>query len=88
MLCERVESPGLADFAFIVGDGGEAAVIDPRRDGEVCVLCGGGLRSMTAASLLRAAGRENVKVMLGGLGAWSSTACPVRLRAPNGEETT
>jgi hydroxyacylglutathione hydrolase len=54
--------------------------------GPVCVLCGGGLRSMTAASLLRAAGRDDVTVMLGGLGAWNSTACPVRLEAPETKE--
>jgi hydroxyacylglutathione hydrolase len=47
--------------------------------GRICVLCGGGLRSMTAASLLRAAGRDDVTVMLGGFAAWNSTTCPVRL---------
>ena len=31
---------------------------------------------MTAASLLRAAGRDDVTVMLGGLGAWNSTDVP------------
>jgi hydroxyacylglutathione hydrolase len=56
------------------------------REGQVCVLCGGGLRSMTAASLLRAAGRDNVSVMLGGLGAWNSTTCPVRLAAADLKE--
>lgn len=58
------------------------------RDGRVCVLCGGGLRSMTAASLLRGAGRDDVSVMLGGLEAWNSTTCPVRLGAAGGGERT
>ncbi len=56
------------------------------RERRLCVLCGGGLRSMTAASLLRAAGRDEVTVMLGGLGAWNSTTCPVRLGVPDGKE--
>ncbi|MCR3883288.1 MAG: MBL fold metallo-hydrolase [Methanothrix sp.] len=32
MLFERVESEGLAHYSYIVGDGNEALVIDPRRD--------------------------------------------------------
>lgn len=32
MFVERIESPGLAHLSWLVGDGGEAAVIDPRRD--------------------------------------------------------
>ncbi len=35
MLFERVESEGLAHYSYIVGDGNEAVVIDPRRDCEV-----------------------------------------------------
>ncbi|MGC9515863.1 MBL fold metallo-hydrolase [Methanocrinis sp.] len=35
MLFERVESEGLAHYSYIVGDRGEAVVIDPRRDCEV-----------------------------------------------------
>jgi hydroxyacylglutathione hydrolase len=37
MLFERIESPGLAHLSYLVGDGGVAAVIDPRRDCEVYV---------------------------------------------------
>ncbi len=37
MLFERIESPGLAHYSYLIGDGVEAVVIDPRRDGEVYV---------------------------------------------------
>jgi hydroxyacylglutathione hydrolase len=55
--------------------------------GRICVLCGAGLRSMTAASLLRAAGHDDVTVMLGGFAAWNSTTCPVRLEATDTKGT-
>ncbi len=32
MLFERIESEGLAHYSYVVGDGDEACVIDPRRD--------------------------------------------------------
>jgi len=32
VLFERVESEGLAHFSYLIGDGNQAAVIDPRRD--------------------------------------------------------
>jgi len=32
MLWERVESVGLAQYSYVIGDGNEALVIDPRRD--------------------------------------------------------
>ena len=37
MLFERIESKGLAHYSYIVGDGTEAIVIDPRRDCDVYV---------------------------------------------------
>ena len=37
MFLERVHSPGLAHISYIIGDGGHAAVIDPRRDCRVYV---------------------------------------------------
>jgi hydroxyacylglutathione hydrolase len=37
MLFERIESEGLAHYSYLVGDDGEAAVIDPRRDCSVYV---------------------------------------------------
>lgn len=37
MLFERIESQGLAHYSYIVGDGGEACVVDPRRDCSVYV---------------------------------------------------
>jgi hydroxyacylglutathione hydrolase len=35
MLIRRIESPGLAHYSYMIADGTDAAVIDPRRDGEV-----------------------------------------------------
>jgi len=32
MFLEKIKSEGLAHLSYIVGDGGKAAVIDPRRD--------------------------------------------------------
>jgi len=32
MLFERVKTPGIAHNAYVIGDGREAAVVDPRRD--------------------------------------------------------
>ena len=37
MLFERVESKGLAHYSYIVGDGKEAVVVDPRRDCDIYV---------------------------------------------------
>jgi len=35
VLFERIETPGLAHYSYIIGDGREALVIDPRRDAAV-----------------------------------------------------
>ena len=35
MLFERIFSEGLAHMSYIIGDAGKAAVIDPRRDGDI-----------------------------------------------------
>ena len=43
------------------------------------IFCGSGMRSMTAASLLENRLNSSVHVILGGLNAWSSTSCPVRI---------
>jgi hydroxyacylglutathione hydrolase len=32
MIIEKIASPGIAHFSYFIGSGGEAAVIDPRRD--------------------------------------------------------
>ena len=37
MLFERIESPGIAQYSYLVGDGAEAVVIDPRRDCDIYV---------------------------------------------------
>ncbi|CCU77803.1 Metallo-beta-lactamase family protein [Halanaerobium saccharolyticum subsp. saccharolyticum DSM 6643] len=46
-------------------------------DKPIYIFCGSGLRSMTAASLLKNEGFINQKVVLGGLIAWNSTTCPI-----------
>ncbi len=37
MLFERIASPGLAHYSYLIGDQGTAAVIDPRRDCDIYV---------------------------------------------------
>ncbi|MBU1750692.1 MAG: MBL fold metallo-hydrolase, partial [Chloroflexi bacterium] len=37
MLFERIESKGLAHYSYLIGDGQEAMVIDPRRDCDIYV---------------------------------------------------
>lgn len=37
MLFDRIESEGLSHYSYLIGQNGEAAVIDPRRDCEVYV---------------------------------------------------
>ena len=32
MLFNRIEAEGIAHYSYLIGDGGEAAVIDPRID--------------------------------------------------------
>ena len=41
MLFERFESKGLAHYSYLIGDGNQAAVIDPRCDGDVYVQTAG-----------------------------------------------
>ncbi len=47
------------------------------KDKPIYIFCGSGLRSTTAASLLKQNGFENINVILGGLEGWSSTTCPI-----------
>jgi len=47
------------------------------KDKPVYVFCGSGLRSMTAASLLKKHGWDDLHVILGGLSGWSSVTCPI-----------
>lgn len=37
MIFERIESEGLAHYSYLIGDGNQAAVVDPRRDARVYV---------------------------------------------------
>lgn len=47
------------------------------KDKPVYIFCGSGLRSMTAASLMKKEGFTNQRVVLGGLTAWNSSSCPI-----------
>ncbi len=47
------------------------------KDQEIYIFCGSGLRSMTAASLLKRDGWESLNVILGGIKGWNSTTCPL-----------
>jgi hydroxyacylglutathione hydrolase len=49
------------------------------RDRTIYIFCGSGLRSTTAASLLRREGWQDVVTVLGGLIGWESTTCPIDL---------
>ena len=45
------------------------------RKKDIYIFCGSGIRSMTAASLINAHLKAEVKVVLGGLSAWSASKC-------------
>ncbi len=46
---------------------------------EIFIFCGSGLRSMVAASILRKNGWKKLNVIVGGLSAWKSSTCQVKL---------
>lgn len=46
-------------------------------DKEIYIFCGSGLRSMTAASLLKQKGWEDLTVVSGGTAGWNSVSCPL-----------
>ena len=48
-------------------------------EGELCIFCGSGVRATIVASLLRRAGRNNARVVLGGVAGWNSVSCPLPL---------
>jgi hydroxyacylglutathione hydrolase len=50
------------------------------RDRMVYIFCGSGLRSMTAAGLLKKAGWDKLTVIRGGFAGWISTTCPIKHR--------
>ena len=45
MLLEKIKTPGLSHLSYLIGSGGKAAVIDPRRDCECYIemACAEGL---------------------------------------------
>jgi hydroxyacylglutathione hydrolase len=48
------------------------------KDREIFVFCGSGMRSMVAASFLKARGWKNLAVILGGMAGWRSRKCPLK----------
>ena len=48
------------------------------KDREVYVFCGSGMRSMVAASFLKAQGWKSLAVILGGMAGWRSRKCPIK----------
>ncbi|OPY53432.1 MAG: molybdopterin biosynthesis protein MoeB [Methanosaeta sp. PtaU1.Bin112] len=48
------------------------------QDRDVAIFCGSGMRSMVAASYLRARGWKRLSVVLGGMAGWRSIKCPLR----------
>jgi hydroxyacylglutathione hydrolase len=48
-------------------------------EGELSIFCGSGVRATVVASLLRRAGRDNARVVLGGITGWNSMSCPLPL---------
>lgn len=47
-------------------------------DQTIYIFCGSGLRSMTAASLMKREGWHDIAVVLGGLSGWRSISCPAK----------
>jgi hydroxyacylglutathione hydrolase len=54
-----------------------ARIDEVPRGRAIAVLCGSGLRSMTAASILQQHGWTDVIVILGGTSGWNSARCPL-----------
>jgi len=48
------------------------------RDQDVAIFCGSGMRSMVAASYLKARGWKRLYVILGGMAGWRSIKCPLK----------
>ncbi len=48
------------------------------RDQDVAIFCGSGMRSMVAASYLKARGWKRLCVVLGGMAGWRSIKCPIK----------
>ena len=48
------------------------------KDREVYIFCGSGMRSMVAASFLKARGWKRLAVILGGMAGWKSRTCPLK----------
>jgi len=70
---EAAASPVAGALHVALGDlPGRAAELPPA--GPILTLCPLGRRSMTAASVLKAHGRDDVAVLLGGLAAWRALA--------------
>ena len=49
------------------------------KERDVYIFCGSGMRSMVAASFLKARGWERLAVILGGMAGWRSSKCPIKM---------
>lgn len=49
------------------------------KERDVFIFCGSGMRSMVAASFLKARGWERLAVILGGMAGWRSSKCPIKM---------
>jgi hydroxyacylglutathione hydrolase len=49
------------------------------KEKDVYIFCGSGMRSMVAASFLKARGWERLAVILGGMAGWRSSKCPIKV---------
>jgi rhodanese-related sulfurtransferase len=58
----------------ISNTGSLCAELDAVPDGPITLLCGHGERAMTGASILAAAGRQDVSVLVGGSDDWARVA--------------
>jgi len=56
---------------------GQAASLDPGREGRIVVVCRSGVRSSTAAAILTSLGFEDVSNLKGGMLAWHDARLPV-----------
>lgn len=56
-------------------------------DRSLYIFCGSGMRSMLAASFLKAHGWKDLIVILGGASAWRSRVCPIQKIKANGSES-
>lgn len=73
-------APG-AVLAPLSNDVAAAGLLDPRKT--LFVLCRSGARSLKAAALLEARGFTDVRVVKGGMEAWTAAGYPIHRKGPS-----